>query len=196
MAEGGAGQGLAATLQELRDEIRATDRVSVQAVLRAFRGRVFGPVLALIGMIVLTPLGGVPGVPTLMAMLLFLIAVQRLIGLTHPWIPRQLRERSVDQDKLCRALERCEPWARRIDKGLRPRMTWMLDDFMAYVLAAILVAVALMIPPLELVPFAAAVPGAATLLFGLALTARDGLVALLGVFTAAATAAVLVIGLL
>lgn len=187
-------RGLADTIAVLRQQISSEDQVRVRGVLDAFEGRAFGPILAIIGLIVVTPIGAIPLVPTLMGSLLFLIAIQRLFGRTYPWIPKRLRDRSVEQRRLDNVLKAAEPWARRIDRMIKPRLTFMFNDAMGYVLAAIVVGLALSMPPLEVVPFAAAIPAGATLLFGLALTAQDGLLALLGIAGATATAGVLIAG--
>jgi hypothetical protein len=112
-----------------------------------------------------------------MNVMLFLIAIQRLLGRDRPWIPRQLRERSVDRGKLDRTLERAGPWGRRVDRVIKPQLTFLFGTLMSYTLAAIAVVLALPMPSLEVVPFAVAIPGTATLLFGLALTTRDGVLA-------------------
>jgi hypothetical protein len=185
----GESSGLAETVKQLRDGVREQKQVSIQDVLHAFAGRGFGPILVLIGLIVVTPLGAIPTVPTIMAVLLFLIAIQRLIGRRRPWIPRQLRERSVDQHRLIRALDKAQPWARRVDYVIKPRLTFLFGPVIDYVLAAIGVLLALLMPPLEFIPFAGAIPGLATLMLGLALTAHDGLLALFAVVLTTATLA-------
>jgi hypothetical protein len=69
-----------------------------------------------------------------------------------------------------------QPVARGIDWVTRPRLSWLTEGAFTYAIAAACVLIALVIPPLEFVPFAATAPAVAITLFGLGLIARDGAV--------------------
>jgi hypothetical protein len=163
------------------------DDVSIQSVLDAFAGRLFGPLLLVPGLVILTPLGGIPTVPTLIGAVVVLVAGQAIVGRTHPWLPRFIADRSVSQQKFISAMNKFKPWARWIDRLTRPRLEYLVTGRMKYGIAAICVLVALTMPPLELLPFAAIAPGAAITLLGLAITSHDGLVGLMGLMAAATT---------
>jgi hypothetical protein len=181
-----APRSLSGVIDELRGELEG-DEVSVEDIMDAFAGRLFGPVIVLPALFALTPLGAIPLVPTAIGVILLLFAVQRALGRDHPWIPRFLREKTVSHEKLDSALERFEPWARRIDKVVKPRLSALVEGPMERVVAVVVVGLALSMPPLELVPFAVFVPASGALLLGVALTARDGLLAGLGMAAAAGT---------
>jgi hypothetical protein len=117
-----------ATLEQLLDRIgKATQdggRVSLGAVLDVVGRRSFGPLLLLAGLVTLAPIiGDIPGVPTLMAVLVWLSAGQLLLRREHVWLPRWLLERSMAPDKLRQALKRLHAPARFIDRMLWPRLT-------------------------------------------------------------------------
>lgn len=154
--------------------------VHLHDILAAFNRRVVGPVFLVLALVLLTPLGGIPGVPTVVGLLLILVAVQQLFGRTYPWIPRQLRECGVGHERLQSAFERARPWARRIDRILKPRVTALVTGPMSYVNIVLVILLGALMPPLEVVPFAVAVPALATLLLGLGITARDGVVTAAG----------------
>ena len=96
------------------------------------------------------------------------------------WLPRWLLERSVSQAKFAKAMKFMRKPSHHIDKLLKPRLTYLTQGPGLYTIALICSAVALMMPPMEFIPFSANFAGAALTLFGLALIARDGLLALLG----------------
>jgi hypothetical protein len=150
--------------------------VRVHDILAAFDRRVVGPVILVLALLLLTPLGGLPGVPTAVGLLLVLVAVQQLFGRAYPWFPRQLRERGVDHARLQSALERARPWARRIDRFLKPRVTALASAPMSHANIILVILLGALMPPLELIPFAVVVPALAVLLLGLGITARDGIV--------------------
>ena len=157
---------------------RDQDEVSLRD-LRAIVGRrSFAPLLLTVSLIGFTPLGGVPGVPTILATLIVLIAIQIIIGFDSLWLPQFLLNRKIDGQKLQRAAKSLQPTARVIDRAIRPRLTFLTDRPFLYVIALICLLIALTVPPLELVPFVDMPLWAALAAFSLALAAHDGLLAI------------------
>lgn len=175
---------LADLLDEIDQEIEGDTKFAVKDVLDAFGSRAFGPLLTVPALLALSPLGAVPGVPSILAVFILLIAGQHMLGMNRPWVPKQILNRSVKAKKWSSARKKIDPWAKRVDSVIQPRLTWLTSGIMDHVISAVAVALALMMIPLELLPFAVIVPGAALLLLGLALSARDGLLALFGLVAA------------
>ncbi|MFO7703554.1 MAG: exopolysaccharide biosynthesis protein [Halopseudomonas sp.] len=176
-------------LQQLFDCIDQAEeedgRVFWSAIMNEVGRRSFGPLLLLGGLTVLAPIiGDLPGVPTLIGMVVLLIAVQLLFGRQNFWLPGFMLKRSVSKDKLHKALAWLNKPARFIDKLLRPRLSHVTSGPMVRVIAIVCLAIALAMPVMEFVPFSANLAGIALTAFGLALIARDGLLALIAfVFT-------------
>jgi len=172
------------TLEDVLDAVLAStdgaSDVEVGDVVETFSVRLFAPLLVVLGAIVVTPIGGIPFVPTTTGLLLILVASQRAIGRRQPWLPRRVLEREVERSRLERSFERLRPWARRVDRFVKPRLRALTEGAMGSLNAVAVVALACTMPPLELVPFATAAPGAAVLLFGLSMVSHDGAFALAG----------------
>jgi hypothetical protein len=187
-------------LEELLEQIEKAkkegDPVSLESIVNAVGRRSFGPLLLMAGVILASPLSGIPGMPTAMSLLVLLIAVQMLWGREGFWLPRWLLNRSVQRGKVEKALGWLRPPARFIDRWLRPRLTALVQRAGAYVVAGVCILIAAGMPAMELVPFSATVAGVALAVFGLALVARDGVLALIGYGFAAATAGLAVYKLL
>jgi hypothetical protein len=81
-------------LEELADGKR---KVCLGDALDAFGKASFGPVLIVLPLIELSPVGGIPGLPTALAVLIALIALQLLLGRDHLWIPALVERRSHDR---------------------------------------------------------------------------------------------------
>lgn len=173
-------------LDRIADTARNNDPVSMDAILQMAGRRSFGTLLLVAGIITLAPLiGDIPGVPTLMGMIVLLTAVQLLLNRKKLWLPRFLLGRSMKSEKLSRALEKLYPAARFIYRFLKPRLTVLVRGIMIYVIAAICLGIAVLMPVMELIPFSANLAGLALTTFGLSLIARDGLLALIAfTFTA------------
>jgi hypothetical protein len=162
------------------------ERVTIEIMIEAAGRRSFGPLLLVPGLIALSPLSGIPGMPTTVGIMVLVLAGQLLLGRRHFWLPKWLLKRSVSKAKFERALRFLSPLARSIDRMVRPRLRRLTQDGAIYFISVMAILVALTLPPLEFVPFAATTAGAALTAFGLALIAHDGvLVVIAALFYAA-----------
>lgn len=166
---------------------------SWREIMDAVGSRSFGPVLLIAGLITLAPvLGDIPGVPTMIGIFVLLVMGQLLIGRKHVWLPDFLLDRSIAEEKLHKALNWMKKPAGFIDRLLQPRLGFLVEGAMSYVIAVLCLGIALLMPVMELVPFSANLAGAALSAFGLALIARDGVLALIAMLVTASIVAVVV----
>jgi hypothetical protein len=158
-------------LNELADK---EDRVALGDAVEAFGNRSYGPFLVLFPLIDISPVGGIPGLPTAMAAIIMLFALQMLWGRTHMWLPGFLARRSLSAEKVKKATEKMRGLARFMDRWFHGRLPWLTQGPMVRVAAVLVIAMACTVPPLELLPFATTAPMIAIAAFGLALLVRDG----------------------
>ncbi len=175
----GSPAALSGVLDRLLDQTEGEDCVTLDDVFKAFSGRLYGPLMLIPSLALVTPLGGIPGMPIAIAILLVLVAGQRVLGMDRPWVPKRLRDKPISRDKLEKAFRKLRPLTRAIDKVVRPRLAFLVYGPMERVLALAILAVGLSVPVFGLVPMAAIIPGAAAVLLSLAITARDGVLVLL-----------------
>lgn len=181
------------TLDRIADaEARDGAETSVKAIVVEFGRRSFGPMLLFPGLVTLLPTGGIPGVPTIMGLFVTIVAVQLLCGRHYFWLPDWILKRSVDREKLRKSRSWVRRPARFIDRLLRARLTWFTDGPAVYLIAFLSALMGLLMPPMELIPFTATSGGLALTLFGLALLANDGLLALFGIVITTATISLVV----
>ncbi|MFW5972654.1 MAG: exopolysaccharide biosynthesis protein, partial [Bacteroidota bacterium] len=89
-------------IDKMADAGSGEDEVSLGEIVEALGPRSFGPLLLLAGLITLAPLiGDIPGMPTLMGILVLLVAVQLLLNRKHFWLPRWLLRRAFSREKFC-----------------------------------------------------------------------------------------------
>lgn len=169
----------------MNEASREGDRVSFGAILDAVGRRSFGPLLLVAGLVTLSPIGDIPGIPTIMSVFVLLIAGQLLFRREHFWLPRWMLKRSVGQSKFGKVLGWLRRPARFIDRLLRQRLTIFTRGAGIQVIAVVCMAIAAAMPPMEFVPFTASGAGAALTAFGLSLIADDGLLALLALILTA-----------
>ena len=114
------------------------------------------------------PVGGALSGP-----LVALIAVQLLCGMRKPWVPRFIARRGPKRQALARFERLMDPWLRRLERVVRPRLPQVLDHRLAGAftgLLLLLLGVLLALP----IPLTNYLFGGIILLFALALLERDG----------------------
>ncbi len=169
---------IADLLDEMYDE--NSDKTSLGKVIERFEDRGFGPLLLVPALVALLPTGAIPGVPTICGITLFFICIQVAIGQKSPWLPRTLKEKEVDSDKLESAIDKAKPYVRKTEKLLKPRLTFLSDTPAKNVVAAYCAIAALCMIPLEALPFAVALPAFALCITALGMTNRDGVFLAIG----------------
>ena len=182
---------LVATVRDDQSSVR------LGAVLDLVGRRSFGPMLLVAGLIVMAPLiGDIPGVPTVIGVFVFLLALQLLLGREHFWLPQWLLARRIPRATLHKAIVWMMPVARFIDRFLCPRLTGLVNGGARFGVALLAMLVSLLMPAMEFIPFSANAAGVTLTVFGLALIARDGLLALIAFVLTGMTVGVIVWALL
>ncbi|MDR5897826.1 exopolysaccharide biosynthesis protein [Halomonas vilamensis] len=188
------------SLEQLLDTIsiltRDNEKVSLGMVVESIGSRSFGPLLMLIGITLFSPLSGIPGMSVFMGSFIMLIAVQMLLGREQFWLPRYILNRSIEHSKLQKALNWLNKPARGIDRFLKPRLTFLVNNGGSYGIASLCVVIGLFMPFMELLPFSSSTAGLALLLLGLALVVHDGLLVLLAISIFTTTSTLILVNIL
>lgn len=163
------------------------DPVELGEAVEAFGKRSVGPFLLVPALIEVSPIGGIPAVPTLLAIIIALSAAQILFGRDHIWLPGFLERRHVKGDKVVKAADKLAGVGRWMDRWFHGRLKWLTGPPFDRIAAGMCILLCATVPPLELIPFASTAPMAAIAAFGLALLVRDGV--LMAVAMAASVAA-------
>ncbi|MGS4883402.1 exopolysaccharide biosynthesis protein [Roseibium sp. MB-4] len=163
----------------------------VGSILRAVGSRAAGPLLFLPALVMISPLGAVPGVPLVLSACIILISVQVLSGNGSVAVPRSLANTSIPREKAAKTVDSLRPYAAWLDGILGRRLQLLTGTWATRAVAALCVCHALTVFPAALVPLAAALPGGAIMVLSLGLLTRDGIVTAAGfLFSAAAFAAI------
>jgi hypothetical protein len=90
-------------------------------------------------------------------------------------MPRKALDMKVSERQMAKFIEASRPTAKAIDALVKPRFAFLAERPWTFFVAILIVLAALVTFPLGLIPVAPLLPGVAIVLFGLGLTARDGL---------------------
>lgn len=182
--------GLADVLDELSYNVNrdsSLNGIRLGVLLSAVGRRSYGPLLLLTGLIAVSPLTVLPFTTSIVAAITLLIAGQMALGLKRPWLPKQVLDIRVPRKAFFVFLDRARPAAERLYGAvLRQRWSFMTVPIFVNLVALCVCAAALITFPLSLIPFAPLAPGIAIVLFGLGMTARDGVWLAIGIALTAA----------
>ncbi len=165
------------------------ETTSIGEMLDAFKNRSLGVLLTLLGALAAIPvIGGLPGAPLVLCILIFVAIGQSIFSDGGLWAPQRLRRIEINSAKLAKGIGKAKPWARRIDNLVKNRLSWFAEGRIAtFAITTCATILALSFLPLSFVPWGVGAPALAITAFGLALLGKDGLFALFGYAFVAAT---------
>jgi len=167
-------------LDALSDAANERDDVALGTIRDAVGHRGYGPFLIVPAVLELTPIGAVPGVPSLLALIISTFALQIALGRKDMWLPSFVENLSIGADKLQKAVKKLRPFGEKVDHWFHGRLAILTSNVAIRIAAVAALALCLTVPPLELVPFASSLPMSAIAILGLAILMRDGLLMLAG----------------
>ena len=172
-----------APLTHLLDRVDAVaegDKVAVRDILHEIGETSFAPFILVIAALMVSPLSGVPGAPTIAAILILLFTVQALVGRRHPWLPDIILRRTVKGKRLRQSVSWLRKPAAWFDRHSRKRWRFITMRPMRVLTMLSICAVVIVWPFLEILPFFTSFGAVAVALLSFGLLTRDGLYVLLG----------------
>ncbi|TCO72536.1 exopolysaccharide biosynthesis protein [Rhodovulum euryhalinum] len=172
---------ISSLLEDLAGLALSRDRVSVADVVETMGTRGFGPLLMVLSAFLILPVGMVPGMPGVVALFLILIGGRMMTGETTLWIPARLGRVTFSGHLLAVSVARAQRpvlWLRPL---VSPRLAVLVDSVvMGRVVALILMVTGAVIFVAGFIPGLPFVLSLHILVLGLALSSRDGLIAMVG----------------
>ncbi|OAN67851.1 exopolysaccharide synthesis protein [Sulfitobacter sp. EhC04] len=162
------------------DHAARRDTVSVQDVLTEFGDRTITPFILLIAVLLVSPISGIPGMPTIAASIIVIMSVQALSGRRRLWLPGFLLRRTIASDRLRKAVS----WMRKpcafLDRHSQQRLVFLTRGPMRWITLAACAVIPLGWPPLEVLPMVSSIGGGTVALLAYGLYTKDGVYVLLG----------------
>lgn len=154
--------------------------VTIGEFLDSLESRSHGAMLLFPAIIAVSPIGMIPGMSVVTGSLILLISTQMMFFSQRPWIPSRIEKFEFSRDKLEKSSRKTKAWFSKVEAVIGKRIEFLTTGFGIYPIAIICSLLALTFYPLALVPFGVFPPALAVTLFALGLTARDGLLVVLG----------------
>ena len=163
--------------------------MTVADLTRHFGERALGALIFVFALVCMLPLP--PGATTLLGLPLLLLSPQLIIGPGVPWLPGPVRDRVITLADLRKGLVPALPWLKRIEAVSKPRFASMFGSVGRRLIGLVCTALALVL--ILPIPLGNMLPALAVSTLSFSLIQRDGLVALIGLAFATASAGVLVV---
>lgn len=165
-------------VRKVEERLDAGEAVSIGTIKRVAGQRAAGPMLLLPALIVVSPLSIIPGLPTMVGINTILVAGQLALGREQVWLPKWLTERCVPAKYAKKLMTFLRPVSRAADHVVKPRAHALTGAVMRRAGAVICVLVGCIMPVLEVIPFTSTWAASIVAVYALAITARDGWLAL------------------
>jgi hypothetical protein len=147
----------------------------------------FASLMLIFSLISTSPASAIPGITATVAVIVFLLAVQMIVGRDCVWLPDFVARRHMSTAKLCKGIGWLRKPVQWVERFLRPRLTFLLHRPWIFVPLVLILALTLVMPVLEAVPTSGSIASAVIALFAAGLLTHDGalvagsLILLLGV---------------
>jgi hypothetical protein len=169
---------LSAVLDQLDRSIDG-EVVSVEQILEALGERSFASLLLIFPLIAVSPASAIPGVTAVVAVIVFLLVGQMILGRKHVWLPSFVRRQGISSAAMRKGLG----WLRKpvafVERGLKARLTFLVHRPWLYLPLGLILLLTLVMPFMELVPTSGTIASAIIAIFAAGLLTRDGGVVLL-----------------
>lgn len=153
------------------------EALTLAAFLKGLEGRAYPFAVAAIDFINCIPTG-IPWMSTITGVPMVLLLVQMMARFPAPSLPHWIGRKSLPRGRLQDFMGRSRRWLVKLERLVRPRHEWLVEDLpgLALRIALFANAVLLALP----IPFDNLLPAWAIMFFAMALLERDGGMAILG----------------
>jgi hypothetical protein len=159
------------------EEVRAT-QVTLKEILALAGERTFGFLFVLLALPSALPVPA-PGYAIPFGILIFLLAVQLVLGRTRPWMPEGWKTKQFDLLTVQKFVKAGTPWLRRLETIARPRYIYVCTSLPGRTVIGVaiaLMAISMMLP----IPLTNTLPAIGVFVTGFGLLDDDGAISLGG----------------
>ncbi len=166
-------------LEKVVEEYKDLDTITFREIKFALHERGFGLLNVIFSIPLAVPIPYPPGLTTIFGLPLLFFSVQMILGFDSPWLPKSVGDRTIKKETLARVVTGANPYLKRIEVILKPRLVFMSYRFGERVIGVVsfLCAISIALP----IIFGNFVPALGILVMSLGLLRRDGLVIIIGI---------------
>lgn len=159
-------------------EPNRTKDVTLNEILEIAGERTFGFLFVLLALPSALPVPA-PGYSTPFGIVMFLLAVQLVVGREQPWLPEKFRKKGFKRETVQGIIGKGMPWLQKVEMVSRPRFTGVCTSLIGRALigcAIALMATSMMLP----LPLTNTIPAIGIFVTGFGLLDDDGAISAAG----------------
>jgi hypothetical protein len=164
---------LSDVLDQLEDAAHG-DAVTVREVVEKLGHHSFAALLLLFSLVSTSPASAIPGITAIVAVIVFVLVGQMLLGRDCVWLPDFVNRRRMATEKLCKGIGWLRRPVRFVERHTRARVTVLLHRPWLYLPLVLVLALSVFMPFMEVVPTSGSIASAVIALFAAGLLVRDG----------------------
>ncbi|MCF6369894.1 exopolysaccharide biosynthesis protein [Rhizobium halophilum] len=181
-------------LSDVLDQLESSahgDSITIQEVIEKLGHKSFASLMLVFSLISTSPASAIPGITATVAVIVFILVVQMIIGRDCVWLPGFITHRRMSTTKLCKGIG----WLRKpvgfVERFLKARLTFLFHRPWLWLPLSLILALTLFMPFMEIIPTSGSIASAVIALFAAGMLTRDGaLVVLSLIFLSAVPVAV------
>lgn len=180
-------------LSDVLDQLESSahdDSVTVQEVVEKLGHKSFAALMLIFSLISTSPASAIPGITATVAVIVFILVVQMILGRECVWLPQFITRRRMSTQKLCKGIGWLRKPVQFVERFLKARLTFLLHRPWLYLPLVLILGLTLFMPFMEVVPTSGSIASAVIALFAAGLLMRDGGLVLLSFVVLAALPAV------
>ncbi|WP_372423118.1 exopolysaccharide biosynthesis protein [Salinarimonas chemoclinalis] len=164
-------------LSDVLDRLEQTahdESISVEEVIEHLGTKSFAALMLVFSLISTSPASAIPGLTATVAVIVFILAAQMMLGRDSVWLPGFVTRRRMSTRKLCEGVSWMRRPVRFVERFLGARLTVLLHRPWLYLPLTLILALSLFMPFMEIVPTSGSIASAAIALFAAGILVRDG----------------------
>lgn len=150
------------------------ESIPVQEVIEELGHKSFASLILIFSLISASPASAIPGVTAMVAVIVFILVIQMILGRDCVWLPGFISGRQLSTAKLCKGII----WLRKpihfVEGFLKPRLTFIFHRPWIYLPLVLVLGLTLLMPFMEIVPTSGSIASAVIAFFAAGLLTRDG----------------------
>ncbi len=164
-------------LSDVLDQIEASahgESIAVAEVIETLGHRSFASLMLVFSMLAASPASAIPGMTATVAVIIFILVAQLIVGRDSVWLPGFITRRRMPTARLRQGIG----WLRRpvhfVERFLQARLTFLLHRPWLWLPLFLILGLTLFMPFMEFIPTSGSIASAVIALFAAGLLTRDG----------------------
>lgn len=164
---------LSDVLDHLESSIHG-ESIAVREVIEKLGRQSFASLMLVFSLISASPASAIPGMTAMVAVIVFILVVQMLMGRECLWLPGFITRRHLSSEKLCWGINWLRTPVRFVERFLKTRLTFLFHRPWSWMPLILILGLTLFMPFMEVIPTSGSIASAVIAVFAAGLLTRDG----------------------